>query len=166
MASNQMSRLVGKLSSLPAGMQQWAQTFLLGKVVPFLGTAGMQFEQVTPQRVVVSVANKRKVQNHIKGIHAAAMALLAETATGFVVGMNLPDDKLPLLKSMKINYVRRSSGDMRAVAELTPHQKKEAIARRGSRSSRWVEARKMAGTWRAISKSCPSEMTHSLRCAS
>ena len=122
MASNQMSRLVGKLSSLPAGMQQWAQTFLLGKVVPFLGTAGMQFEQVTPQRVVVSVANKRKVQNHIKGIHAAAMALLAETATGFVVGMNLPDDKLPLLKSMKINYVRRSSGDMRAVAELTPQQ--------------------------------------------
>jgi acyl-coenzyme A thioesterase PaaI-like protein len=50
------------------------------------------------------------------------MALLAETATGFVVGMNLPDDKLPLLKSMKINYVRRSSGDMRAVAELTPQQ--------------------------------------------
>jgi acyl-coenzyme A thioesterase PaaI-like protein len=122
MASNQMSRMVGKLSALPAGMQQWAQTFLLGKVVPFLGTAGMQFEQVTPQRVVVSVANKRKVQNHIKGIHAAAMALLAETATGFVVGMNLPDDKLPLLKSMKINYVRRSSGDMRAVAELTPQQ--------------------------------------------
>jgi len=62
------------------------------------------------------------VQNHIKGIHAAAMALLAETATGFVVGMNLPDSKLPLLKSMKIDYVRRSTGDMRAVAELTPQQ--------------------------------------------
>ena len=122
MASNQMSRLIGKLQALPPGLQPMAQTFLLGKGVPFLGTAGMQFEQVTPQRVVVSVANKRKVQNHIKGIHAAAMALLAETATGFVVGMNLPDSKLPLLKSMKIDYVRRSTGDMRAVAELTPQQ--------------------------------------------
>lgn len=122
MASNQLSRIVGKLQGLPAGLRQRAQTFVLGKVVPFLGTAGMQFEQVTQQRVVVSVANKRKVQNHIKGVHAAAMALLAETATGFVVGMNLPDDKLPLLKSMKISYTRRSTGDMRAVAELTPEQ--------------------------------------------
>lgn len=122
MASNQLSRIVGKLQGLPAGLRLRAQTFVLGKAVPFLGTAGMQFEQVTQQRVVVSVANKRKVQNHIKGVHAAAMALLAETATGFVVGMNLPDDKLPLLKSMKINYVRRSTGDMRAVAELTSEQ--------------------------------------------
>ena len=122
MASNQLSRMVGKLQGLPAGLRQRAQTFVLGKVVPFLGTAGMQFEQITQQRVVVSVANKRKVQNHIKGVHAAAMALLAETATGFVVGMNLPDDKLPLLKSMKISYTRRSTGDMRAVAELTPEQ--------------------------------------------
>lgn len=49
---------------------------------------------------------------------------------------------------------------------LGPSYRQEAIARRGSRSSRWVEARKMAATWRAISKSCHSEMTHSLRCAS
>ena len=122
MPSNQLSRMVGKFEGLPTGLRQSLQTFLLGNVVPFLGTAGMRFETVSSPRVVVSVRNKRKVQNHIKGVHAAAMALLAETATGFVVGMNLPDDKLPLLKSMKINYVKRSTGDMRAVAELSPQQ--------------------------------------------
>ena len=51
------------------------------------------------------------------------MALLAETSTGFVVGMNLPDDKLPLIKSMTIDYKRRSQGSMRAVAYLTQEQK-------------------------------------------
>ena len=122
MPSNQLSRMVGKFEGLPTGLRQSLQTFLLGNVVPFLGTAGMRFETVSSPRVVVSVRNKRKVQNHIKGVHAAAMALLAETATGFVVGMNLPDSRLPLLKSMKIDYVKRSSGDMRAVAELTPQQ--------------------------------------------
>ena len=31
-----------------------------------------------------------RVQNHIKGVHACGMALLAESATGAVFGMNLP----------------------------------------------------------------------------
>ena len=47
------------------------------------------------------------------------MALLAETATGFVVGINLPDDKLPLIKSLKVDFYKRTKGDMRAVATLT-----------------------------------------------
>ena len=41
---------------------------------------------------------------------------MASAATGFAVGMNLPDDKLPLIKTMKVDYVKRSQGDMKAVA--------------------------------------------------
>ena len=44
---------------------------------------------------------------------------MAETATGIVVGMNLPDDKIPLLKNMSIDYVKRSQGEQKAVATLT-----------------------------------------------
>jgi len=116
---NQLSRTVAKLQGLPL-IGQWATSFALGRVVPFIGTAGLRYESISAERVVVSIRNRRKVQNHIKGVHAAAMALLAETATGFCVGMNLPDDKLPLIKTMKIDYVRRSVGNMRAVAELQP----------------------------------------------
>jgi hypothetical protein len=50
------------------------------------------------------------------------MALLAETASGFVVGMNLADDKLPLIKTLKVDYVKRTQGDMRAVATLSAEQ--------------------------------------------
>jgi len=67
------------------------------------------------------------VQNHIHGVHAAAMALLAETATGFCVGMNLPDDKLPLIKSLKVSYLKRAVGGMRAVAELRPEQVQQIL---------------------------------------
>ncbi|MEW9900258.1 DUF4442 domain-containing protein [Chitinivorax sp. PXF-14] len=120
--SNQMSRLVGKLEGLPGGLRQGLQTFLLGNVVPFLGTARLRFEEVSPQRVVVSIKNRRRVQNHIKGVHAAAMALLAETATGFAVGMHLPDDKLPLIKTLRVDYLKRAQGNMKAVAQLRPEQ--------------------------------------------
>ncbi|GGY22484.1 DUF4442 domain-containing protein [Paludibacterium paludis] len=120
--SNSMSRLAAKAGRLPAGLRSFVLTRAFGRIVPFLGTAGLCFEEVTQQRLIVSIRNRRKVQNHIKGVHAAAMALLAETATGFVVGMNVPDDKLMLLKSMHVNYTRRSQGDMRAVATLDEAQ--------------------------------------------
>ena len=121
-AKNSMCRMVDKTSSLPAGMRSWVITRMFGKFVPFLGTAGLVFEEVGRERMVVSVKNRKKVQNHIKGLHAAAMALLAETASGFVVGMNVPDDKLMLLKSMKVSYYKRAQGDMRAVATLNAEQ--------------------------------------------
>ena len=57
-----------------------------------------------------------------KGIHAAAMALLAESASGFLVGMNVPDDKLPLIKTMKIDYLKRAQGDLTAIATLEAGQ--------------------------------------------
>ena len=70
----------------------------------------------------MSVANRRKVRNHIGGVHAAAMVLLAETATGFCVGMNVPDDKVPLIKSMKVDFVRRAVGGLTATARLEASQ--------------------------------------------
>ena len=126
--SNQMSRLVGKFEGLPGGLRQSLQTFLLGNVVPFLGTARLRFEEVSQQRVVVSIKNRRRVQNHIKGVHAAAMALLAETATGFAVGMHLPDDKLPLIKTLRVDYLKRAQGNMKAVAQLRPEQIKAIVS--------------------------------------
>ena len=120
--SNSMSRNVGKFDFLPASLRATIISKVFGRVVPLVGTAGLRYEELTSERVVVSLRNRRPVQNHINGIHAAAMALLAETATGFVVAMNLPDDKLPLIKSLKVNYGKRSQGDMRAVATLSPEQ--------------------------------------------
>jgi len=119
---NQLSRTVAKFQGLPGKLSPWLTSFILGNVVPLVGTASLRFEEISSERVVVSIRNRRKVQNHIKGVHAAAMALLAETATGFCVGMNVPDDKLPLIKTLKVDYLKRSVGDMKAVAELRPDQ--------------------------------------------
>jgi acyl-coenzyme A thioesterase PaaI-like protein len=53
--------------------------------------------------------NYRQAQNDIGSVHAAAMALLAESSTGFIVGINLPGDRLPLIKRMDLNYVKRTT---------------------------------------------------------
>ena len=118
--SNQLQRVVESSKWLPANIRATVVSKILGKVVPYVGTTGLLYEEISSERVIVSIRNQHKVQNHIKNVHAAAMALLAETATGFVVGINLPDDKLPLIKSLKVDFYKRTKGDMRAVATLTP----------------------------------------------
>jgi len=119
---NQLRRALAPIDRLPGFARTWARSKALGSVVPFVGTGGIHCESLGDEGGVFTLANRRKVRNHIKGVHAAATALLAETATGLVFGWQLPDDKLPLLKSMKLDYVRRAEGSLRAEAQLEPEQ--------------------------------------------
>ena len=105
-------------------MQSFLLTTLFTSKVKFAGTTGVKIEKVSHQQTILSLKNKKTVQNHIGGIHAIAAAVLAESATGIVFGMNVPDSRLPLLKSMKVNYQRRMQGDLKAVANLTLEQTK------------------------------------------
>jgi acyl-coenzyme A thioesterase PaaI-like protein len=70
----------------------------------------------------MTLQNRRKVQNHIRTVHAAAMTLLAESATGILMGMNVPDDKYLVIKSLHVDFQKKASGAMKAVATLTPEQ--------------------------------------------
>lgn len=121
--SNRLTRSLGQLERVPGFARPWARNLVLRRAVPFTGTAGLDFTLMTPQRVEIGVANTRRVQNHIHGVHAAAMTLLAETATGMVVGMNVRDDCLPLAKQLKVAFKKRTQGAMRAVATLTDEQR-------------------------------------------
>ncbi|MEM7054952.1 MAG: DUF4442 domain-containing protein [Pseudomonadota bacterium] len=116
--SNNMRRTLAKLESMPDFLQPKLRSWAIGRTIPFVATAGLKIETLEERRLVVSIENVKKVQNHIGTVHAAASALLAETATGLVVGMNVHDNAIPLMKTMKISYVRRAQGDLRAIAEL------------------------------------------------
>ncbi len=87
-----------------------------------VGSSKIRYQEISAAKVVVSMANHKAMQNHIGQIHACAMALLAETATGFVTAMNVPDSAVVLIKSLKVDFKRPTKGAMTAVATLTPEQ--------------------------------------------
>ena len=120
---NRLARSLEQLDSVPRFARRWARNLVLRRAVPFTATAGLQFVEMTPTRIEVAVANHRSVQNHLRGVHAAAMTLLAETATGMVVGMNVRDDCVPVVKQIKVAFKKRVQGGLRAVAVLTPEQR-------------------------------------------
>jgi len=120
---NRMQRQLARLSEVPGFLRPWVRNLVLRRAVPFIGTARLNFVEMTPDRVEVAIANERPVQNHLQGVHASAMNLLAETATGMVVGMNVRDDCVPVAKELRMAFRKRATGSLRAVATLTPEQR-------------------------------------------
>lgn len=120
--TNRLAKLVKATAKFPKGIRTtlWSKAF--GRVVPMVGTANIKYVEVTHTQVIVEIKNHRAMQNHIGQVHAVAMALIAETATGFVVAMNVPDSSIVLIKSIKIDYKRPSKGNMKAVASLSEAQ--------------------------------------------
>jgi acyl-coenzyme A thioesterase PaaI-like protein len=93
-------------------------TEAIGNTIPFVRTAGLTIDTYTPTRVVAHLANQPHVQNHIGGMHAAAMALLAETVTGLVVALNVPDESVPVIRELDVSYQRQAQGALRAEARI------------------------------------------------
>ena len=120
---NRLERQLERLSEVPAFARTWFRSVVLRRAVPFTGTAGLRFIEMTQERAEISIANKHKVQNHTGGVHASAINLLLETATGMVVGMNVRDDCIPLAKELKMAFKKRATGAMRAVATLSAEQR-------------------------------------------
>ena len=119
---NRLTKLVNATSKLPQGIRSTLLSKTFGRVVPMVGSAKIHYEEMSASKVVVSMANHKAMQNHIGQIHACAMALLAETATGFVTAMNVPDSAVVLIKSLKVDFKRPTKGALTAVATLTAEQ--------------------------------------------
>ena len=117
---NKMASTIQRIqSALPESMHPFANSFLFNNMVKLAGTAGIRVDELSHKKATISLANARRVQNHIGGLHACSMALAAESATGILIGMNVPDTHLPLIKTMKVDFVRRCEGDIRAEATLS-----------------------------------------------
>ena len=71
--TNRLAKLVKATSKFPKGLRStlWSKAF--GRIVPMVGTANIRYLEVDQHHVKVRLENQRNMQNHIKGLHAAAM---------------------------------------------------------------------------------------------
>lgn len=130
---NPFARIADRYAGLPDRLQRPLVTQAVGSVIPFVSTAGCFIDAYTPSRVAVRLDNREAVQNHLGGLHAAALALLAETASGLVVALNVPDASTPLLRTMDVSFEGFSRQTVQAEATLsaeeTTHIQSHAIGR-------------------------------------
>ena len=119
MAKNPFARIANRYADLPDRARRPLVTQAVGEVIPFVATAGCFVEAYTNTRVAVRLDNRDAVQNHLGGLHAAALALLAETASGLVVALNVPPASSPLLRTMDVSFERFGCDTVQAEATLT-----------------------------------------------
>ena len=125
MATGHLAKLALAINKLPNPIRRKTLTAALGRVIRFAGHSGIKVLELQPNRVHLKLDNRRQVRNHIGGVHAAAMALLAESASGYIVGLSLPAGKTPVIKSMTVNYLRRAKGGLEAVATLSDEARRQ-----------------------------------------
>lgn len=117
-----LQSVYSRLEKLPTPLKTRAMTLIFGRAVKYFRTSGCKFEWIETNHAIVSIKNKSAVQNHIGSVHAVAMLMVAESATGALVGLNVPANSIPVIKRMEVDYRKRSKGDMKAEAMLTQEQ--------------------------------------------
>lgn len=92
------------------------------QAVPYVKTTGIEFEEVSADRIVASLPDTPTLHNHIGGPHAAMMFGLGESASGAVVMAAFAahlGKATPLAVRAEIAYKKIAMGVVRAEAVLS-----------------------------------------------
>ena len=113
--SAQLVTRITRLLRLPGG--QRLISALLARAIPYTGTIRPRICRVDVGTAEVAMEDRRAVRNHLKSIHALALANLGEMAANLAVTSRQPADTRWIVTKLAIDYTKKARGRVTAIAE-------------------------------------------------
>ena len=121
---NKTHRLLQSLERLPAGLTlfSWAICF----IAPYFGSIKPRFLELRPGLARARIRKRRRVHNHLKTVHAIAMANLCEFVGGTLMEVSIGPEMRWIPKGMNIRYLAKAQSDLVASCEIDNYHWSEA----------------------------------------
>ena len=107
--------LYRRLTAYPQGNRLFSLVF--EQAAPYFRSARPRFASLEPNRAVLTVRKRRRVQNHLGTVHVIAICNGLEAAMGALAEASIPPTRRWIPKGMEVAYTAKATSDITCVAE-------------------------------------------------
>jgi len=94
--------------------------FILARTVPYSGNIKAEVLALGNGEVTIAMKDRRAVRNHLKSIHAIALANLGELASGMAMFSKVSNDTRAIVVDLDIKYLKKARGRLIATGKANP----------------------------------------------
>ena len=95
---------------------RWLFSRYLDRKVPYTGTIRARIDELSPGHCRAHMVDRKGLRNHLRSIHAIALANLGELATGLAVMAALPASARGIPIEIKLEFLKKARGEITAKA--------------------------------------------------